>query len=653
LKELLVRFILFGMQRVVRERLRVAVQPSVVVRDIASVVFTGLVQVNVAIDLDTDLMQNIMDGIYQIIIRVASGKKVYGCVNLAIFDALSSLAPRVVEIEAGVTASLFVEIEPFNNASGRFYTPKADNVNGMTSFFQAQQTIGGVLVDMEQMGSGMTYQLPGGEVVRPGSTMGALNVNASESTNPLFRIREYGTHNNACSYWLRNLTWAQPFVGQGYFPVRTVVLPFPHLYPNNAESDFYNTYFTPGTLVLSRAVGNPSIMAGRNFDFPCYLVSDICKYLSEDYSKRLARYVPPETLLDAALAALARVAVQSGQVSFLGVLRYANGYHLPEAIVESLIARESVRNERVALPWVMSGRFGHESQNKYNLTVSDMVADVDTYGLSEYFMFNSIVGGAIIMNGGKTPLAVSWGDVPIVDPANYEKIDALTGTIGMGGLSSPGEDIKCGRWNPTDTVRVAVTQHDDDTNNNRVMFNLKVLSYTSVVSNECALRMIGKLPLPFTYLAYFPTTTGLYEFKLYDSPLATTLDSGDCWGKYLRAALSESGSAKYTALQSFFNELNKQGAGADGILSKVLRASGAVAAFAAPALGYPVIGSAVDVVANKFADMVSIKDGKRVNKNGPKKKVPRAAAGNTRAVRRPAPRLKSKKKGRANPRKGQ
>lgn len=603
------------MEKIVRERLRISVQPAVVVRDIASVVFAGLVQVNVAIDTDQKLMETLMDGIYQILVRVVSGKKIYGTVNLAIFDALSSLAPRVVEIAPGMTVALSVDLEDYIN-NDIFYRPSLTTDNAMSEFFQAQQTIGGVLIDLQQMGEGKHYKLPSGEEVIPGATMGALNFNATESVGPLFRIRELGSFNTSTSHWLRQLTWASAFTGQGFFPTRTSVINFPNFDVQTKNVPVNSWHITPGTIILARAMLNPAIMAGRSFTYPCYFVPDVCKYLSEDYSRRLGKFIPPEQLLDAAMAALARVAVQSGQVSYIGMLPYANRYHLPEAIVESLLARASVRSNRVALPWVMSGHFSLDANlpTTYEMVAYDMGKDLNIHGPPEMFTFQTISAGAIIAAGGKvapTEWIQGWNKPPAITSGDYQKPGLLVDTIGRGGLSAPGEDRSCGRWNPADTVRVAITSQSTTGSNVYAVFgNSKILSYTSVVSDECVIRMVGKMCIPFTYLALFPTGAKNYEFKLYDSPVSAALDGGNCWDKYVVAAVSESGSAKYTALQELLNQLNKSGAGADSLLGKMLRSGGGLASYVAPALGYPVVGTVVDLVANKVADVLTIADKK-------------------------------------------
>lgn len=631
---------------VIIRQVRVRVNQTLAARDLAysimcALASTGKRRMLGDDDYDHLFVQSIFNGAWNLIDRVVANQVNTGRVPIPIFQALAALRSREIDLGNGRGMALLVVLQGGVTVGNPPIGATVDRAD-MSNFLNAcAEVVGkGPSVDLSELNSTEGVSVEGFGTISVGKTPGPLSfMSLTGNGNPQYNSPVYKCVQS--EQWMRLLGWAIAY-DQIHFDMETITVDYPLAADNLVVRP--EQCVTPGLTVLTRAIGNLSVLDCKTFMFPTYLLGEFAGYIAADAGARGIVIADPGDAVvqrknssgffySLAEVNLARVMVESGQVSGIFPLYRQGKFPLPQGPVEAACINACYRNNCAKLP-VVADRLvnGAGVVNTVSSKAIDKVwANVlpcmsplmATYASMFYpqtrLMDNNRSWSVLGPLGPTSAFLNSWGTSVTpgqTDTYNMSVIpdsNLFSQTISKGPLGMPGANSHMGGLNFTDVsqdLHVVYTVDPD--------FGPLYEGTTTAISyfgkgmkNDSDLKFMAYFPLSLDSLPAFPGTAVTTDWASMLTPARKIIcNPGIRCDAYVQQAVTED-SAKNTEFQQIMSSLTAAGRGGGSWMGDMIRGAGN----ALSGLGVPfasVVGKGVGVIADHYyAEPPKPKKGKK------------------------------------------
>lgn len=569
---------------------------------------------------DAAWFAKVYNGAYYMVQRAIDSLPLSGKVPVAIFQLLAAIRSRPVVLDNNRGFTLNVTLST-SAQPGQLPPVDANSQRaGFSELIQCYAQIGGLTVDLERLENEgeLVFEKIGN--ISYGKTLGPLNVANISSENKMYGILQVMQNYPTSEAWMQYLTWAESAPTGIFADVRICYPKFPVVDLGVSTTDIpYDLYYRPGIAVLTQAMLNSAIFNCSKVCFPAFLLEQMSAFISGDFKARGLTSTGGGCARAASLA-LARVAVESGQTSFIPALFEQTVAQLPEVLTEAAVIHSSYRNGIARIPIVCCGKQSSGKSVSYytGTTVyqsDDYTEIVGYYGwlLTDYKSWKA--DKKISNNKDRN---VAWGAAAPATSASVQiNMSLFSTTISKGPLSQPGTDKSVGKLNMLDLIAEPHIYRTTGTGNNLAM-GLSALSCFGSAEKDQDFRTFALFPLayPFWVGALPDVPDQVLSDETVPAHRAITRVDNPV-DAYTAAAVTEA-SAKSTALQQLMEDLNTRGLGANSIFSDIGGALGRFGKTVAKVagVGHPVAGFAIDAV----SDFVLAASGNRSKANVPRQR---------------------------------
>lgn len=558
---------------------------------------------------DADWFKKIYNGALYMVQRAVDSLPLSGKVPVAIFQLMAAIRSRPVTLDKsdrGFTLNVTVS----KTAQPGQLPPVEPDLQraGFSELIQCFAQIGGLTVDLERLEN--CGKLDYGKLgkISYGKTLGPLNVTSYNAGNGIYGVMRVQQEYPVSESWMKYLTWAESLPA-GLFFKNQVDLPLFPVSTLGVGLDKIPTglYMRPGIALLTRAITNAGVFSCDSFKFPVVLQDEFSAYIQAD---AMARGLTTKDFYFAHAGALAvaRVAVESGQTSFIPALFEQVSYQLPEVITEASIIHASYRNGTAQIPIVITGYQNKTGFVEWKLPNTDVVYESDGYA-EIVGWYGWMIGDYSLWSNNKVLKSnetrnLAWGTQLTADQTQEQKafdLALFSKTISKGPLCQPGTDKSVGKLNMLD-VQAEALLYKVSPSTHYTVGMCSLICYGGAEKDQ-DLRVLALFPLAKSaWMGSFPDVTELVVSDEQVPARRAIIRIMSPAVSYVNAAVTED-SAKYTALQQLMQDLNTKGLGANGLLSDVayyagLAGKGAAAFVRMTGVGTPLAGKVIDAASD-------------------------------------------------------